>query len=250
MKYLIFLIPLLFSACIDRDAEEFKKNCPYELNYSGHYLRVPITITPHKLTYAVGDTIRISTIFSDSIEDLGTQQTFIIEGFPFKPTSLLFRFTASDAYDSGYRVNELKIDSVYEHIYNYSSNYADGYRAYTIYDENQYKFESQLILKQPGRYILLFSDLYQSYNASGNEELNAEADAITFEGQCPTLPYYICSMIDSGDDHLELFEDELVYLDEEVYRGKLGSIEGSLGPLKSGSIAVEFSGFFGFEVVE
>ena len=60
----------------------------------------------------------------------------------------------------------------------------------------------------------------------------------------------LCSMIDSGDDHLDLFERELVYLDTAVYRGNLGSIVSSIGPLKSGSFAVEFSGYFGFEVTE
>ncbi len=57
-------------------------------------------------------------------------------------------------------------------------------------------------------------------------------------------------MIDSGDDHLDMYEEELVYLDNEVYHSQLGSIESSLGPLKAGSLRVEFNGFFGFEVVE
>lgn len=250
---------MIFSCCHDDDAEKFKENCPYELDYNGHYLRVPITIIPHRLQYNVGDTIKINTVFSDSIYDLGTQQTFKIEGFPFKPLSLLYRFTDKETYDSGYRVNDLKIDSIYNHVYNYSSNYADGYRAYTIYDSenNQYSFESELILKETGRYILLFSDLYQSYNASGNEEKNTEADAIRFEGQCidengrVLLLYYLCSMIDSGDDNLEHFEEELIYLDEEVYRGKLAHIgSNALDPLYPGTIPLEFSGFFGFEVIE
>lgn len=251
MKYSIIIIILsLFSCRIDNGVDEFKKTCPYEFEYTGHYLRIPITISPHKLQYKVGDTINISTIFEDSIYDLGTQNAFKIEGFPFKPLSLLYRFIDNNTYDSGYRVNDLRIDSVYNHVYNYSSIYADGYKGYTIYDNNKYKFESQLILKETGRYVLLFTDLFQNHIGSGNSELNAEANAITFEGKCPTLGYYLCSMIDSGDDHLDLFEDELIYLDEEVYRGKLGSIEGSIGPLKSGGIRVEWAGFFGFEVLE
>ncbi|MBP6184786.1 MAG: hypothetical protein KA479_07570 [Saprospiraceae bacterium] len=250
MKHILFLLLIFFTACIDKEAEDFKKNCPYEFEYSGHFLRIPVTISPHKLTYKVGDTIHINTVFPDSIYDLGTQHTFKIEGFPFKPLSLLYRFTDSVTYDSGYRVNELYIDSIYKHVYNYSSNYADGYRAYTIHEGNQYKFESELTLMKPGRYILLFSDTYQSHLGSGQSDLNAEADAITFEGKCPGLGYYLCSMIDSGDDHLDLFERELVYLDTAVYRGNLGSIVSSIGPLKSGGVGVEFSGFFGFEVTE
>lgn len=146
-------------------------------------------------------------------------------------------------------MNELLIDSAYNHVYNYSSIYADGYRAYTVFEQNQYRFESRLILKEPGRYVLLFTDLYQNHNASGNPELNAEANTIAFEGKCPTLGYYICSMIE-GDDHLELFEDELVYLDKEVYGGKLRYDRNTLGALGPGSISVEFAGFFGFEVEE
>lgn len=226
MKYLLlslFFILVAVSSCRDKDAEEFKKNCPYEIDYPGHFLKVPVTISPHKLTYSIGDTVFISTIFPDSIYDLGTQQTFKIEEFPFKPLSLLYHFSDSDTHDSGYRVNDLFIDSIYNHAYNYSSNYADGYRAYTIYEDRQYKFESRLVLKEPGRYILVFTDLYQDHMGSGNAELNAEADAITFEGKCPGLGYYICSIIE-GDDHLELFKEELIHLDEEVYRGDRKSV--------------------------
>lgn len=257
MKYSILLMVFLIFSCYDNDAEEFKKNCPYELAYSGHYLRIPITVSPHKLQYKVGDTIQISTIFSDSIYDLGTKQTFKIEGFPFRPTSLLFRVKNNNSHDSGFRVNELKIDSIYKPYLWYSNIYADGFNGRTIYENELYKFESELILKEPGRYILLFSDIYQDYNASGNSDLNAEADAIRFKGQClddhgkPLLQYYLCSMIDSGDDNLEQFEEELIYLDEKVYRGKLAHIgSDALDPLYPGSIGLEFSGFLGFEVIE
>ena len=252
MKYSIFIIVLSVLFSCNDSLEEFKKNCPYEFSeYPGHYLRIPVTITPHKKQYIVGDTIHINTIFSDSIKDLGAERTFKIEGFPFKPHSLLYRFTEEVGHSSGYRVNELEIDSVYKHDYFYSSKYADGYRAYTIYQDNQYRFESQLILREPGRYILLFSDLYQNHSGSGNPDLNAEADAIQFEGKCPGAGYYLCSMIDSGDDHLQSFRGELVYLDEEVYRGRLRFIKGDVSDfLGGGGISVEFNGFFGFEVLE
>jgi len=235
--------------CGDESSADFRESCPYELQYSGHFIRVPISIVPHQLQYFVGDTIEINTVFSDSIYDLGTQQTFKIQNFPFKPISLLYRFFAEDSFDSGYRVNDLHIDSIYDHKYVFTTSYADSYRATTRYENGIYSFKSEIVLKEAGRYMLLFTDQFQGNSGSGNGELNEEADAITFEGKCPTLNYYICSMIE-GDDHLELFEKELVYLDEEVYRGKLGSIESSIGPLRAGGIAVEFSGFFGFEVVE
>lgn len=251
MKYFLLLLslPFLLINCGKSNEEIFKENCPYDLAYGGHFLRIPITITPHQLTYSIGDTIKISTIFSDSIEDIGTQQTFKIENFPFTPITLLYRFYDGMNWDAGYRVNESSLADIYQPYYNASSNYADGYRAKTIYENGMYQFEMEVVLKEAGRYVLVFSDIYQSHNGTGNSDLNAEADAITFEGKCPTLQYYICSMID-GDAHLGLFEDELVHLDKEVYGGGLGTIENSIGPLRSGDVRVEWSGFFGFVVEE
>ncbi|MEA3446718.1 MAG: hypothetical protein U9R19_18530 [Bacteroidota bacterium] len=247
MKYLVFFIFTWFIGCVDNDAG----HCPYDMNYNGHFLKVPITISPHKMIYSVGDTIRISTIFSDSIEDLGTQQTFKIEGFPFIPISGLYRFYDGMNWDAGYRVNELSIDSSYNAVYNYSSNYADGFKAYTIYKDGVYYFDFYLVLKEKGRYIHIMTDLYQEHNGTGNSELNAQANAITFEGKCPDMGYYICSMIE-GDDHLEFFEDELVHLDKEVYRDNYTSVyaENSYGIFGTGDLGWEFTGTFGFEVVE
>ena len=73
MKYSVLIIFSIIFSCYDKDADEFKKNCPYALDYNGHYLRIPITISPHRLQYKVGDTLRINTVFSDSIYDLGTK---------------------------------------------------------------------------------------------------------------------------------------------------------------------------------
>lgn len=250
MKYVLILMLLFCGACTD-SYEEFKKNCPYELPYGpGHYLTVPITITPHKLSYSVGDTIYINTIFSDSIYDRNTKQTFKIRNFPFKPMTGLYRFYDGLNWDSGYTVNDLYVDSSYRHVYHYSSDFCDNYRAYTIYENDQYRFESRLILKEPGRYVLIFTDMYQEYLGAGlTEEYNTEADSITFEGKCP-MDYYICSMIE-GDNHLELFVDELVYLDEYVHKGRMGStVDGPLDSLRSGDVIIEFAGFYGFEVVE
>ncbi len=251
MKYTLFLLLLLTISCEGTDkGAEFKENCPYDLRYSGHFLRVPITISPHQAEYNVGDTIRISTVFSDSIEDLGTQEIFKIENFPFKPLSLLYKFDGNEAHSSGYGPNELQVEDIYLPDSFQSSNYANGYNAKSIYSNGHYQFESQLILKEVGRYLLLFTDVYQDNIGTGNVDRNATADAITFEGKCPTLPYYICSMIDSGDDHLDMYEEELVYLDNEVYHSQLGSIESSIGPLGAGGIRLEWNGGFGFEVVE
>lgn len=252
MRYLLLLLPLFFWGCPDNNQDWIFEDCPYEMQFSGHFLRIPITVAPHQMQYRVGDTIRISTSTTNQIEDLSSGETFEINGFPFKPITLLFRFYEEGMWDAGYRVNELIIDTLaFDFYYNYSSEYADGFRAKTIFTEDGYEFFFDLVLNEPGRYVMLLTDKYQDHNGGGNSELNAAADAITFEGKCPNAGYYLCSMIDSGDPHLEEFMPEIIHLEETVYRGKLASIgAGSLGPLRSGGITIEWSGFYGFEVVE
>jgi hypothetical protein len=246
MKYAIFLmfcLSLLVGSCGNKC--DFEK-CPYGGLYE---LRVPVTIVPHKVQYQVGDTIHINTIFPDSFYYTNTQQKYRLRDFPFKPVSLLYRITSDSTYDSGYRVNELYIDSSYHHVYNYSSSYADGYRAYTIYENSSYRFESRLVLKQPGKYMLVFGDVYANHVGTGNSELNAKADSIIPDGQCTCITYGVYGVI-QGDDQLNLFEKELVFLDNEVYRGELKHLGNFTGPLGNGGIVVELNGFFGFEVVE
>ena len=250
MRYLLYFSLLLLSTCTkDNDTASL---CPYELNYGGHYLRVPVTVEPHQLTYRVGDTLRISTIFSDSIYDLSTEETFKIQNFPFKPVSLLYRFYDGMEWDAGYSVNELYIPEEYEHVFFNSANYADHFRAYSIYEDEQYRFDMTLVLREPGRYVMIFSDLYEDQIGSNASTLNAEANAIDFVGKCPHLSYQICSVLE-GDSHMNMFEPELLHLDDSVYNGHFTSISSGSnngGIYGAGLVAWEFRGTFGFEVVE
>jgi hypothetical protein len=224
-----------------------QEKCPYDKGVSGHFLKVPITISPHQITYSVGDTITISTIFSDSIYDLSTKHTFRIREFPFQPLSLLYRFYDGSNWDAGYRVNELIIDTIYRHRYTYSSRYADHYRAITLYENKKYHFVSKVVLKEKGRYILVFSDMFEEHRGVGRDDLNNEAFFTDFEGKCPNFNLRVFCMIE-GDNQLDHFMDELVYLDKNVYRDELTSKDTYLGPLGKGSMSVEYNGYFGFEV--
>jgi len=203
-------------------------------------------------SYNIGDTLLISTIFSDSIEDLCTLNTFEIEGFPFQPVSQLYRFTDATTWDSGYRVNELRIDSLYGIIYSASNMLADQFRSTTIFENDAYHFQFEIIFKEPGRYIFTMTDVYEVTLRGGQGDPNAAANAITFDGKCPNLNYEVFPMVDSGDDHLDDFFGELEHLDSTTFRRTLGSIQEhrrSLNYTGSG-VKAEFNAFYGFEVVE
>lgn len=250
MKYIIIFIIYILSSCGETDTEKFKRLCPQDFKYSAnHYLKVPVQITPHQLTYSVGDTITFSTIFSDSIYDLSTEQTYLIREFPFIPSSSLYRFYNGTEWESGYRINEWIVDSIYNAKYVGSNEYGDHIKAYTLYDDGFYTFSIKVVLNKKGRYIFKMTDKYQDHDAGGSPELNEEADDITFEGKCPFSNYYICTVIE-GEDHIELFENELVYLDKVVYWDNLASINRKEWPgtYGKGSIVLEWVGTFGFIV--
>jgi len=254
MKYLPLL--LIFLSCQNTllNKEEYYEVCPYELRYGrSHYLEVPITISPHQKTYRVGDTMNVKMFFSDSIYDLSRQTKFKIEEFPFEPINLLYRVDIDNSdWASGYRINELIVDEErYNTRYNSQSEFSDDMRGFTVYENGFYHFEYNIVLETTGAYIITISDQYESNLGSGLGDLNDEIDAIEFEGRCPDSNFYICSVIE-GDPHYNDFIDELLYLENEVYRGKLTSIERENYDeyFGSGGVAIEWNGVFCFEVLE
>ena len=98
-----------FHACIEKEIDDHA-DCPYRYKWSNnHYLQVPITVTPRKMNYHIGDTIVFSANFRDSIFDPNTDQTFKIEGFPFRPYSSLFRFQGDSLFRDGHRANIVSV---------------------------------------------------------------------------------------------------------------------------------------------
>lgn len=256
INYLFCLmVVVLIGACATKD--NFQDTCPYEPRYPFHGLRVPVSIDPHQPVYLVGDTIWLKTEFSDSINDLSLQQTFVIEDFPFQPVVLLYRIFDNElggkSWESGFAINPTTIDSVYEPRYVSSGRLADEYVGRMVYENDRYHFEMMIIAQRPGNYIMGMTDLYNE-RTSSQQFLNDEADAVDFVGKCPQLKFSILPVIDSGDNHLLSFKNELFYLDKEVYDDGISSLNDVGWPgwddlLGNGPIVMEYTAFYGFEVV-
>lgn len=257
MRYLITLFSiLLMSSCIKRELDlivpepTYEGPCEYPHLYSYHYFNVPLEISPHRSLYNIGDTIKISFNFPDSIYDFSFQRNFKIEGFPFKPVTGLYRLHGLPyLWESGFRVNDLLVDSIYNHNYGYQAGKSDYITAEAVYEDGYYKFEYEIVLLKEGDYILWFSDMYNEAFFQGNEEFNAEADAIEFDGKCDKLIYLIANTI-TGDDHLEQFESQVRFIDDKIFSDGLKSLDNRLESLGYGRKTVERDGFFGFEVQE
>lgn len=76
--------------------------CFYDLKFVYQALEVPVEVIPNKSTYSIGDTILFRSVFSDSLFDLSSDDTFLVRDFPFQPNSLIFRFFEDFNYDNVY----------------------------------------------------------------------------------------------------------------------------------------------------
>ena len=232
--------------------EEYYEQCPYELKYGRpHLLEVPVTVSPHQLTYSVGDTITFTMRYSDSVYDISRDTKFKIEGFPFEPVTLAYLMQGDTAWLSAYYYNEVLIDSTqYNPRYNPQTNRPADMRGFTVYEDGYYHFEYKLVMNTPGRYITVITDQYES-NLGTLSHRNDPANAVQFEGRCPQSNFAIATVI-QGDAHFEDFIPELVYLDKEVHNDNWSRLDdvdkvhfgGGRGKF------LEWIGIYCFEVIE
>jgi hypothetical protein len=248
MKTILLSLTLILSllSCGLFESSE-KIPCPYEVKYGSHCPLIPVEIYPHKINYKVGDTIHISTNFRDSVFDFSTEQTFLMKNFPFDPGVKLWRFENDTIWENGLAVNEIIMDSFYYHRLDGNDDRVGVLYIDLVEKENMYFFEMKIVLKKAGRYILQFEDYIRRYT---NELYDQRVDYYTFEGKCG-MTIDPVAMI-QGDDHLEEFETELLYIDKKLFYDNYRSLRyfdnSHNSPYGRGSMTWEFVGTYGFEV--
>jgi len=101
-----------------------------------------------------------------------------------------------------------------------------------------------------GNYCTFIADQYVLNLGRFEDQLNAEANAIEFEGKCSEGGFFNISIIE-GDPHYDEYSEELVYLDQEVFRDNLARPDGVDKDLYgNGAIAIDWRGMFCFTVEE
>lgn len=239
------IILSLFSCGLFESSEQVP--CQYEVKTGSHNPLIPVNIHPHSMIYKVGDTIHISTNFRDSVFDFSTEQTFLMKNFPFDPGVKLWRFENDTTWERGLAVNEIIIDSVYYHRLDGNHDRVGVLFIDLVEKENMYFFEMKIVLKKAGRYIFQFEDFISRYNSEYYKE---KIGNYTFEGKCG-MGIRPVAMI-QGDDHLEEFETELLYIDKRLfndnYRSRRYLDNSHNSPYGRGSMTWEFEGTYGFEV--
>ncbi len=247
---IFYILGLSLYSCTN-SFDDYYKSCPYEFKYGlSHYLKVPINVVPHKQFYNVSDTLSIEMNFSNDIYDLTRSVSFSINGFPFRPIIQVYRFTASDQWESGVTLNNLVMDSTYIEGFTSSATSANTIFGKTIFEGDRYMFNVDIELNKKGVYVLVVSDYYMQNLGSGNSDANSYANEIEFEGRCPDTDFFICNIIESGSLHINEYHEILQYLDKEVYRDQLARVDvlDTAGYFGSGGIGIDWTGFLTVEV--
>lgn len=145
MKY-VFLasFALLFlSACISKDCKV--RNGQYDFT-------VPATLTPAQTSYRVGDTITISSTFSDQVFDAATGEVYSLEDFRFFPGTGIRKIDVSPAVDG-----MPDFTAIIDTTYNYFPAIYSGLQLlvgeYT-YENNTYSLEFNLVPNEAGLYYM------------------------------------------------------------------------------------------------
>ncbi len=252
IKHFILFFILLFTL-LGCDKPKANLDCGYTrvFGFHGHILEFPIEIIPNQLEYQVGDTIQIDMVFPDSIYDVNIDETFKIEDWPFRPGTFVYRVDEDlEDWSSGLLINnEVIVDTtIYEFTYDHGGILPKTLVPRMLYEDGIYHFSFKIVCNTPGRYVMLTYD----NNDAGNGGSFDEEDIIVsqdFEGKCYTQSE-IANII-KGENHFDEFIDELIAIDETFNNGKYISIDqDNYEIFGSGGIAFEFSGIYGFEVVE
>jgi hypothetical protein len=245
-----FSVAVLLSSCglFMEDREEIEP-CPWDPDKVGHWITLPLKITPHQEVYRVGDTIRFSFHESVMLRDSNMQQRFDMSDFPFRPVQTIWRFeeNTSNIFFPLLDLNNVVIEDRFrpEPVSDFKSA---GYRMWAVIDQDSFLAYTDVILTAPGKYLSAWYDVYTATSeAAGGDRSYAEP--IEFEGQCEGHGFLIFNTL-VGDDHLSDFVPELLRLDT-LFRGKILWDKARRGSgLDRGNFSTKHSGFFGFEVVE
>lgn len=182
MKYLIIfsIFCLFLQACED---------CLFP---GGYVFDIPATLSPAKDTFNIGDTITISSVFSDLVYETKTQSYYKLENFRFYPKTMIRKIDTIRETNNMYEFDFI-VDSKYNYtFFNYSSGNRSLFGQYS-YTNGTYDLEYKVIPKIKGLYKLTHSS---SIYALGEDQ--------DFEGRCKNLiSDVIVTMNEGGDNNVD-----------------------------------------------
>ena len=171
MRYLIILLPFILLLCWGCPRKECR-----DADFGGAYqFVIPATLSPARDTFRIGDTIHISSVFSDEVYERQTEAFYKLENWRFFPTTRMDKIdeVGSSFVQDGLADFQYIIPVQYDYYrFDYGSG-SIGLLGEYLYQDGQYSLEFKLIPQQPGLYY------FTQFSAQGID------DDQDFPGRCP-----------------------------------------------------------------
>ena len=176
----LFLLGLLvFPTC--------NKNCE---DVSGDYdFELPVSLSPARDTYRIGDTIYVSSIFADVVLDRNSQNSYVLENFLFFPKTYIQRIDTFPTRD-GLPNFEVILDPNQDYYFFYYSDTTSSLLGEYLYFNQEYSLSYKFIPLKAGLYC--FTQGSSLYPIAENQE---------FPGKCPRHESDASCILNGGGDN-------------------------------------------------
>ena len=168
-KYMVILSIALFSL---GSSCKPKHTCP---TGRGYVSIIPVSITPAKSIYKVGDTLHLNIDFSDRLYDTVSKKEYWFNNFNFDFTP--FYVSRLDTLPGTACLYECSVKPIIGKIYPSGGLCDISYESKYVYQNNRYKLSADIILKRKG--LLCFQTLSVPLkNAGGRYIVNFDKDCL------------------------------------------------------------------------
>ena len=164
LSYLLFItFILLLISC--------RKECQIAGNYA---FVIPAQLNTDKDTVRIGDTLTLTSSFSNEVYERNSDKTYDLEDFKFYPYATMTRIDTVDK-PGDFSEFEVLLDSNNYEFYFFS--FSDGVRSLVgeyNYSAGQYDLAYQFIPKSKGLFIFCHSSVI--YNLDRNQDFDGKCD--------------------------------------------------------------------------
>ncbi len=198
-RVMLFFIPaLLFFFCNSCD----NKRCCITDECYGYQFKLPMNIHPLKDTFNIGDTITVTSIFSDEVEDLRDGRKYELIDFDFYPITTIAKID-QDPRGSAFNSDSFEYWVEADTFITIRENTFEAGIAYIYkYANNQYLFALKFIINEAGIYGLLNGTAIPSAYSHQSPD---------FPGKCGRRPldahFYMNDRTDNNYELLNLSPD-------------------------------------------
>lgn len=172
-----------------------KKECQFGGPYQ---FEIPAALSPAKITYQIGDTISINSIFSDQVYEVKTDQFYPLTDFKFHPIFEINEISDSIINQAAINNFEVIINTIkYDLTEFVFSSGAIAYNGEYLYKDGEYSLLYKLIPKEAGLYNFHLSTLVGDV---GEEQ--------GFPDKCQNKNIFVRTILNDGaDNNIDLARD-------------------------------------------